>query len=80
MRSSPIRTANDRHDAAMDLGAFNEPEAEAALLAVVLNHAEHPKIADAAGESLREIWLRKGKGVAGLAASMHPEARKLFLP
>lgn len=72
--------SNDRQDAAMDLGAFDDPEAEAALLAVALNHAEDPNIADAAGESLREIWLRNGMDVSGLAASMHPEARKFFLP
>ena len=70
----------DRHDAAMDLAAFDEPEVEAALLAVALEHSEDPDIADAAGESLSEIWLRKGKNFPELVAAMHPEARKFFLP
>jgi HEAT repeat protein len=70
----------DRHDAAMNLGAFDEPEAEAALLAVASDLSEDPDIADAAGESLSEVWARKGRSEPGLIAKMHPEARKFFVP
>ncbi len=70
----------DRHDSAMDLGAFDEPEAEAALLAVASDLLEDPDIADAAGESLSAVWSRKGKSEPGLVAKMHPEARKFFDP
>ena len=70
----------DRHDAAMDLGAFDQPEAEAALLAVASDLTEDPDIADAAGESLWAVWSRKGKSEPGLVATMHPEARKFFAP
>ena len=70
----------DRHDAAMDLGAFDEPEVEAALLAVASEQTQDPDIADAARESLRQIWLRQGKAWPKIVASMHPEAKKFFLP
>ena len=68
----------DRHDAAMDLGAFDEPAAEEALLKVVLNEAEDEDIADPAGDSLRDIWTRKGTFDSELVARMHPAARKFF--
>jgi hypothetical protein len=68
----------DRGDAAIDLGAFDEPAAEEALLKVVLTQTEDEDIADSAGDSLREIWNRKGKYDAALVAQMHPAARKFF--
>jgi hypothetical protein len=68
----------DRDDAAMDLGEFDEPAAEEALLKVVLSQTEDEGIADRAGESLWQIWKRKGKRDAGIIALMHPAARKFF--
>lgn len=68
----------DRDDAAMDLGAYDEPEAEEALLKVVLDPTEEEEIADSAGESLWQIWERKGKRDAAAVARMHPAARKFF--
>jgi hypothetical protein len=68
----------DRDDAAMDLGEFDEPAAEEALLKVVLLHTEDEGIADSAGESLWQIWSRKGKRDTNLIALMHPSARKFF--
>jgi HEAT repeat protein len=68
----------DRHDAAMDLGEYDEPEAEEALLQIVLADDQDEDLADAAGESLWQIWGRKGKHDIDLAARMHPEARKFF--
>jgi hypothetical protein len=68
----------DRGDAAMDLGAYDEPAAEEALLEVVLDPSEDEGIADSAGESLWEIWRRKEKYDAALVARMHPAARKFF--
>jgi hypothetical protein len=68
----------DRDDAAMDLGEFDEPAAEEALLKVVLSQTEDEGIADRAGESLWQIWTRKGKRDISLIALMHPAARKFF--
>jgi hypothetical protein len=76
-RAAPI---GDRDDAAMDLHAYDEPEAEEALLRVVLDHVEDEMVIDSAGESLSTIWQRKGKHDAALVASMHPSARKFFRP
>ena len=70
----------DRDDAAMDLGGFDEPAAEEALLKVVLSGDEDEDIADRAGESLWQIWTRKGKNDPTVVALMHPAARKFFEP
>lgn len=70
--------SGDRHDAAMDLGEFEGTEAEAALLQVMLDPAEDPDVADAAGESLSSIWARSGKDDPVLVESFHPEACKFF--
>lgn len=51
----------DRDDAAMDLGMYDEEEAELALLAVASDSHTDPLLADSCGESLAEIWCRKGK-------------------
>ena len=68
----------DRLDAAMDLGLFDEPAAEQALLRIVLDASADGDLADEAGNSVCEIWSRQGKYDADLVARMHPEARKFF--
>ncbi len=68
----------DRHDAAMDLAAYDEPAAEQALLRIALDGSSDEQLADEAGHSLWEVWHRKGKHDADLVARMHPEARKFF--
>jgi hypothetical protein len=70
----------DRDDAAMDLGQYDEPAAEEALLKVVLSQTEDEDIADTAGESLWQIWTRKGKVDPSIVVRMHPAARKFFEP
>jgi hypothetical protein len=74
-RSAP---GGDRDDAAMDLEYYDEPEVEEALLSVVLDHADEEIVIDSAGESLYQLWERKGKHNAALVASMHPSAQKFF--
>jgi hypothetical protein len=49
----------DRDDAAMDLAAYDEPEAEEALIRVGANSSTPPSVAASCGESLAEIWIRK---------------------
>ena len=68
----------DRDDAAMDLSKYDEREVEEALLSIVLDHSDDHNVIDSAGESIWEIWQRKGKHDALLVASMHPEAQKFF--
>jgi hypothetical protein len=50
----------DRHDAAMDLGAFDEEGVEEALARLACDEGINDDLADACGESLAEIWCRKG--------------------
>lgn len=68
----------DRLDAAMDLGEYDEPAAEQALLRIVLDAKADDDLADEAGNSLCEIWARQEKFDPELVARMHPEARKFF--
>ena len=75
---NPSAPLGDRHDAALDLGVFDAPEAEMALLQIVLNQSEDDEIADAAGKSLSSIWLRNGRHNADQAKSFHPAARIHF--
>lgn len=73
--------ANDlgsRDDVAMDLRQFDEPEVEAALLKIALNQSEEEMIIDSAGDSLREIWARKGVEPYDVEL-MHPSAQKFFV-
>jgi hypothetical protein len=68
----------DRDDAAMDLEAFDEPEAEEALLTIALDPMVDEFLADRAGESIWGIWKRKQKYDANIVRKMHPAARKFF--
>ena len=50
----------DRHDAAMDLGAFDSAEIEEALARIACDGLADDDLADACGESLAEVWCRNG--------------------
>jgi hypothetical protein len=62
-----IRILNDksidlgvRDDAAMDLGTYDEPEVLDALIQVAVDVNEDELILWSCGESIKDIWLRKG--------------------
>ena len=44
----------------MDLGEFDDPAAEAALVAVASDTAADEDLIDTCGEALASIWLRRG--------------------
>ena len=50
----------DRDDAAMDLGAYDEPEAEEALFSVACRPDTDRLLTETCGESLGEIWSWRG--------------------
>jgi hypothetical protein len=50
----------DRHDAAMDLSAFDDVSVEEALARLACDKGTDDDLADACAESLAEIWCRKG--------------------
>ena len=62
----------------MDLGAYDEVEAEQALISVVIDLNEDDDIADSAGQSLLEIWKRENKIDLEVISKMHPAAKKIF--
>jgi hypothetical protein len=57
----PSARIDERDDAAMDLSAFDSPEALDALVRVATDAAEDAIILDSCGESIAEIWVRKGQ-------------------
>lgn len=72
----------ERDDAAMDLEAFDEPEAVQVLLKVGSNPNEDEMVLEKCGESLAGIWLRTGRfdpsGFSSLVGNARREAR-IFL-
>jgi len=68
-----------REEAATELWAFDEIEAEQALISVVIDHDEEEVIADSAGEALWIIWSRKEKMDQAIVDKMHPTAKKFFI-
>ena len=65
----------DRDDAAMELGAFDNPEVEEALAAVAADPQSDSELADPCGESLAQIWIRKGTVNPGIWERLQPAAR-----
>ena len=72
----------DRHDAAMDLGMYDEAEAEAALLAVACDTATARMLAEECEGSLVEIWARRrefnASALSGLSGETLLRACKLI--
>ena len=61
MLLDPTANVGKREDAALDLGASDQPEAEHVLLRVARDPQTDPRLAETCGEALGEIWCRKGK-------------------
>jgi hypothetical protein len=69
--------ADERDDAAMDLGTFDEPEALRALLQVGSDPNEDPDLLVSVGESIGEIWARQGAYDEAQLCSLLPAAREI---
>jgi HEAT repeat protein len=50
---------DERDDAAMDLGKYDDDRALNALLSIVLDPNAEPFILDVCGESIAEIWVKR---------------------
>lgn len=68
----------DRHDAAMDLARFDEPEAERALSDCLLAKETDPDLADACAESVAELWARKRRIDRETLALVPPHATAIL--
>jgi HEAT repeat protein len=51
---------DERDDAAIDLGHFDDPAALDALIAFAQRHDQDDVVAGACGESIAQIWERQG--------------------
>ncbi|RMH44327.1 MAG: hypothetical protein D6694_05950 [Gammaproteobacteria bacterium] len=69
----------ERDDAAMDLGEFDDARALNALYQVASNHAEDETLAASCGESIAQIWLRRGVCDEQILEALHPSARREIL-
>ena len=65
---------SERDDAAMDLGEFDDARALSALYQVANNHTEDETLAASCGESIAEIWLRRGACDEQILEALHPSA------
>jgi hypothetical protein len=71
----PTARLDERDDAAMDLANYDETEAEEALFYVATDPREDGLIQGSAGESLAEIWLRRGDETFPRLEELTAEAR-----
>ncbi len=69
----------DRDDAAMDLAAYDEPEAESALIKVACDPEVYEGLADSCGESLGEIWVRRDATDKSIFKKLTPTAARILL-
>jgi hypothetical protein len=63
-----------RDDAARNLGAYDEPEVEEALVTVASDPETEPMVARSCGESLAEIWIRQHRLPEEVLPRLRPEA------
>jgi hypothetical protein len=66
---------DERDDAAMDLHAYDEPQAEGVLFSVAVNPATAPVFVASCGESLGEIWSRRTEIPVQALHALPPQAR-----
>lgn len=67
---------NERDDAAMDLGMFNDDRALAALLQVASNPHENKMILDSCGVSIGEILIKKEQYDLAVLDQLAPIAKE----
>ena len=64
-----------RDDAAMDLRVYDEPRVLEALIQTAVDLEEHEMILDSCGESIMEIWGRKGSYSRAIFDRFAPAAK-----
>ncbi len=67
---------DERHDAAMDLGSFNDNRALNALVIIASNPNEDNIILDACGESIAEILVKQNEFRKDIIDKLAPVARE----
>ncbi len=66
---------DERDDAAMDLSAYSGSEVETALLRAACDPATPELVAASCGESLAELWIRRGAIDSSALESLPPVPR-----
>ena len=75
----PNAEYGDRDDAAMDLANFDGDEVELALAQVASDIASDPDLAETCGESLAELWARRGRVNAEILRALSPPSRDIAI-
>jgi hypothetical protein len=68
---------DERHDAAMDIGKYDDDRALNALLQLASNPNEDDLILDACGESIAQILVKRNYFRKDMINSLAPTAREL---
>ncbi len=71
----PTAREDEKHDAVMDLGEYNDERALQALLKVASNFTETEIILQSAGESIGRIWTESNQFDKNAFAKLHPFAQ-----
>ena len=71
----PDARTDERDDAAMDLSSYSEPEVEDALVKAGCDPTTPEIVLASCGESLAEIWIRRGQFNRRVLDSLSPVAR-----
>ena len=66
---------DEKDDAAMDLGDYNDDRALSALIQIVTDENEEPFIFDKCGESIASIWVNRDYFDTNLYKKMVPDAQ-----
>ena len=66
---------DERDDAAMDLGAYDDNRVLTALLSIVLDSKAESFIMDTCGESIAEIWVKRNYFDIDIYKKIAPAAR-----
>jgi hypothetical protein len=73
---------DEKHDATMDIGEFNDDRAINALLQIAIDPNENETILDACGESIAQIWTKRNQFNVEAYKSFRPcaqEAIKMYI-
>lgn len=66
---------DERDDAAIDLGKYDDDRALDALLSIAMDSSADPFVMDVCGESIAEIWVKRNYFDLELYKKMTPPAR-----
>ena len=68
---------DERHDAAMDIGDYDDDRVVKALIKIASNPQENRIIRDACGESIAQIWIHRNNFNNRAYQKLQPDAQHI---